>query len=665
MKRPERKEEETEDLPTTSKRKRIENNGKFLGEVIKDAELEEIDWDKYREERKLEMEREEKARMERIEKAERLSKAWDLSRECRKFLRENATAWIDHEHEMEKRRKEEKKQEQRNKAKAEKEKFKEDYNRKTRMRTIREMLSQIPRVEAEKIENDVRRDERKELSEMKQNIWKKWRGKNRIIENKTKMNDNDRIDRRILEIQKKLEEYRKRKEDKLKKQDAKKKKWKEDHKMIVEDHWEMLRWCQQYIEENQCAWARRKEQKNIEELRKKEEEENWKGRLKKYKEPEKEDKLEKARKKQGYWKEWRIAGVENETEKLEIDNLDVIIDAQVPCTKEVKIIEEGRKKQAVEMREKRKAWQREKLEKVKVRNLEGSEGARNKIPQLDSVVLHPLHSAGGREDEEGLEGIEPGAGLCMQCVLIPCICILTVLEDRISRISRLRSEAHNPGPEAPSPPANTPLNKPQSDKPPQTLPSPQGSPTQHQGTPHTASPRTPPQPAEESATPRVDPPAETLQQILLPPLPPSLSSPTIHQVTPHTAGLGTPSQPAELVPSVTDPPAEEPPELFPSLTPSLLGSNMPVGTIPRVPQSNTPPSLNVSKSRPRNSPSTNTGTTPKGSPSIITMRAENILPKAHSTENHSQAQPTEHPPLSEARTEAGLEQQDSMGVLEE
>ena len=123
----------------------------------------------------------------------------------------------------------------------------------------------------------------------------------------------------------------------------------------------------------------------------------------------------------------------------------------------------------MEMREKRKAWQREKLEKVKVRDLEGSEGARNKIPQLDSVVLHPLHSAGGREEEEGLEGIEPGAGLCMQCVLIPCICILTILEERISR---LRSEAPSPGSEASSQPANVcaPLNNPQAENPPQTLP---------------------------------------------------------------------------------------------------------------------------------------------------------------------------------------------------
>ena len=62
--------------------------------------------------------------------------------------------------------------------------------------------------------------------------------------------------------------------------------------------------------------------------------------------------MEKARKKQGYWKDWRSAGGENETENLEIDhNLDIIIDAQVPGTKEMKIIKEGKKRQAVEMRE--------------------------------------------------------------------------------------------------------------------------------------------------------------------------------------------------------------------------------------------------------------------------------------------------------------------------
>ena len=48
--------------------------------------------------------------MERIEKARRLVKAWELSRECKKFLRENTTAWIDPDHDMEKKWQEEKRQ---------------------------------------------------------------------------------------------------------------------------------------------------------------------------------------------------------------------------------------------------------------------------------------------------------------------------------------------------------------------------------------------------------------------------------------------------------------------------------------------------------------------------------------------------------------------------
>ena len=145
---------------------------------------------------------------------------------------------------MEQKKEEEKKLEQRERAEAAKEKFLEDHRRKTRMRLIKEMLSRIPKTEAERIEGEVKREESKEFAEMKKNIWRKWRGKNKVIENKTKLTDNEKVDTRMEDVTRKLEEYNKRKENLLKKKDMKKRLWKEQHKMIVEDHWEMLRWCQ-------------------------------------------------------------------------------------------------------------------------------------------------------------------------------------------------------------------------------------------------------------------------------------------------------------------------------------------------------------------------------------------------------------------------------------
>ena len=114
-----------------------------------------------------------KERLERIEKARRLVKAWELSRECKKFLRENTTAWIDPDHEMEKKRQEEKRQEQRERAEAAKERFLEGQGRKRRMRMIREMLSKIPKAEAERIKCELRSEENKEFAEIKKNIWRK------------------------------------------------------------------------------------------------------------------------------------------------------------------------------------------------------------------------------------------------------------------------------------------------------------------------------------------------------------------------------------------------------------------------------------------------------------------------------------------------------------
>ena len=93
---------------------------------------------------------------------------------------------------------------------------------------------------------------------MKRNLWKKWRGKSKILERKTEIpTDIDRIQEKIRRIEEKIEQYRKRKEEQQKKRDRKKKEWQDKHRMIIEDSWSMMRWLVQYIDENKYEWERR------------------------------------------------------------------------------------------------------------------------------------------------------------------------------------------------------------------------------------------------------------------------------------------------------------------------------------------------------------------------------------------------------------------------
>ena len=311
---------------------------------------------------KLEMLRkQEEDRLKKIEKAEKLEQVWALSKECRRFLKENTTVWIDHNHEMERIGEEERKLAKKEKAKRKKEEFLEGQERKRKVRTITEMLTKIPKVEAERIEQEVRKGEKLELQEMKKNIWKKWRGKNKIMERKVKIpTEEEKIDKRIIEMTKKIEEYKLQKENKLKKRDEKKRNWKERNKIIVEDHWAMLRWCQQYIEENKCAWERRR-QLEQEEREMNEIYDEWMEKdtnaqieeLKKSKEKEDTDKekaerrTEKARQRRKLWKQWRTE------EKIEYKEAEM--------EERVETEDNGALDRALEMMERAREWRKEKL----------------------------------------------------------------------------------------------------------------------------------------------------------------------------------------------------------------------------------------------------------------------------------------------------------------
>ena len=138
-------------------------------------------------------------------------------------------------------------------------------------------MNSIPVVESTRIETDIRRKENQELSTIKHNLWKKWRGKMKVKESLAKhkdIKDSEKIEKRLCEIEKKIEEYTMRKEDKLKKRDKKKEEWRQRNKMIVEDSWGMLNWLHQYIAENKHEWERRREREKLESNK---EYDIWKG----------------------------------------------------------------------------------------------------------------------------------------------------------------------------------------------------------------------------------------------------------------------------------------------------------------------------------------------------------------------------------------------------
>ena len=86
--------------------------------------------------------------------------------------------------------------------------------------------------------------------------------------------EEDKITRRLDEIERKKVENKKRKAKQVKRKDTKKEEWKRKNKMIVEDHWGMLRWLHLYKEENKIDWEKRRmrEKEEVDE-----EYEKWKG----------------------------------------------------------------------------------------------------------------------------------------------------------------------------------------------------------------------------------------------------------------------------------------------------------------------------------------------------------------------------------------------------
>ena len=343
-----------------------------LGQRIKDAILEEpIFWHKRRREILERMREEEDARNRRIEKATRIQRGWELTVECKRLLLEFDNEWKNEEKRKEKRQKDLERQDQIGRAAGKKRTFEEKQKKSKIDQKITDMLKSIPRNEAEKIEAEVRRKENEEFREKKKALWRKWRGKTRIVERKDQVpKEIDKIEGRLKEIEERIKDYKERKEVQLKKRNMKKEEWKRRNRMIGLDTWSMMTWLTQYIEENKYEWGRRRERKKEP---RNDEYELWNGMdeqemiemMKAHEEKERinnESKRDKAKRRQKYWKEWRKGRVEesciHEEVKLIEDEHQEVLD-----TSNEERMEEMSQRTA-EMLKRRKEWRKEKREEV-------------------------------------------------------------------------------------------------------------------------------------------------------------------------------------------------------------------------------------------------------------------------------------------------------------
>ena len=399
--------EKGEEDQTSRKKRRVEivrkEPYKVIGGEWKGMELaEKVDWQKRRIEIIERLEKEEKESKNKIEKAKRLQRSWELTIVCSNLLKEFSNNWTEIEERRKDEEKERKRYEQIQKASNKKAAFMEKEKVRNTTRKITDMLASIPLVEAEKIEKEIRQKEKIQLSTVKKNLWKKWRGKMKVKESKydVEMRDSDKVQKKLDEIEKKVEEYKKKREEKLKRKEMKRKDWIEKHRMIVEDHWGMLNWLHKFIEDNKYEWERRRINEKIESNK---EYETWKGMeeeemieiLKKYEEKgEEESTKERAKRKKGNWQKWREEEKEEIIDKLPKDDKDLdtfYLDM------------EEKKEMTSTMKRKRKEWKKEKgeIRKEKVTIKEG----KNEPRESEEPPLDPQRLPESSENENNTENI--------------------------------------------------------------------------------------------------------------------------------------------------------------------------------------------------------------------------------------------------------------------
>ena len=117
------------------------------------------------------------------------------------------------------------------------------------------------RKEKERIEKEVKKNENMVFIEIKQNLWRKWRGKLAINERRDKVpTEIEKVEIRMNEIEKRILEI-KLEEEKVQKKAANTKKAKEEgreKRERMKNTWMMMGWLHSFIEKNKYNWERRR-----------------------------------------------------------------------------------------------------------------------------------------------------------------------------------------------------------------------------------------------------------------------------------------------------------------------------------------------------------------------------------------------------------------------
>jgi hypothetical protein len=230
-----------------------------------------IDWEVIFEEHKRDLEKEERVRRERLTKADKMTKSWELAALCKTYIRENSNIW---KGEMEEKRKLKEKLEAKEKRIEDSERKKNDCRMNLTQKKITETLMKLPLQKRNTFLEKSEENRRKELQEVKENLWKQWRNKKPDKKKKEEKRILETLEEKLkkleilLELAKKeeaekkeIEEERRRKLDEArskKEKEQEQKKQKLERKKKLEAKWDMLRWITMYINENKEAWRKEK-----------------------------------------------------------------------------------------------------------------------------------------------------------------------------------------------------------------------------------------------------------------------------------------------------------------------------------------------------------------------------------------------------------------------
>ena len=150
---------------------------------------------------------------------------------------------------------------------------------KLKQQRLTEMMKRLPEKEKESIEIEERRMQRLELQEIKHNLWRKWRGKQKREEETVKEKNEDVMEKKLRIVEdtlrrvqeekrendKKLADWKIRRkalldEGKLKQEEkerkAREKKVRLQKKASLEEKWELLRWTTEFIDDNKDGWEK-------------------------------------------------------------------------------------------------------------------------------------------------------------------------------------------------------------------------------------------------------------------------------------------------------------------------------------------------------------------------------------------------------------------------